>query len=722
LILFIEGDSMAASTDDTQKQTQKDLKTVKDNSGQASAVSTASFAANASQSFSSRPEVRNEMISQIRKGTLELPLAGAFNKDINLFDTELANLLQENYPLKEIILYISRIAPEQFSRFFTMLPYNKHIQILSLFQASYTKEEISSFMTHLIKGLSGEGIEPSNSNLTTLDIRGCHLNCSGAELLAVFLVNNTSLTAVSLRNNPIEGKGLVAICSALHHNKTIRSLDVSDITAEIEGLNAIGNLLKLNNTLTDLNLSDIGGDSHSDNAHGLFTEAQHITNLAEGLGYHRTPLTSLNLGFNTCSKEAILLLSASLQSHPTIQKIIVDRTYPAYGFAFKEIYEPKITGISSVITHFSHIPSLTILDCSHNYLMLEGAQSLKMGLKNNTTITKLNCCANQFKEEAGKEIAEILECNPLLNELDLSKNPIGPAGFKYLASALGKNKSLLRLFLGSCNLSSGSVHPLIPALTVPIRTQNLQASKNEFDSCPLQTLDLSSNRLGPQDAKDLAEILNSNGSLTSLGLNNNDRLNKDGIEALCTALHTGKTSPSNNTKATGHTTTQIKINPKTHQSNNQLSVLSLSGLGYGNTYANYFAMLIHNNTSLEHLRLPDQRFDEDGINLIAIAIQQNKTMTAIDLINHNNPSTNEPESKKKLYAEIAARCEANRIKRATLQSNWGRACTLISFSRAHQHLPSIQASILPLLPTIQAFADFDEGVPKTKLKNPVTAK
>ena len=64
-------------------------------------------------------------------------------------------------------------------------------------------------------------------------------------------------------------------------------------------------------------------------------------------------------------------------------------------------------------------------------------------LVDNTCLAELNLAGNLLDDEFACDLAHLLEVNPILHTVDISNNPIGPAGAKYLLQSLLTNNDTL---------------------------------------------------------------------------------------------------------------------------------------------------------------------------------------------------------------------------------------------------------------------------------------
>lgn len=100
--------------------------------------------------------------------------------------------------------------------------------------------------------------------------------------------------------------------------------------------------------------------------------------------------------------------------------------------------------------------NLIKLDLSNNGLIPAVARYLLDALTVNMSVTEVNFHGNFLDNEFAVDLSYLLEQNVVLNTIDISANPIGPEGAKYiLASILSYNDSLSSLGDLSQNMYMG---------------------------------------------------------------------------------------------------------------------------------------------------------------------------------------------------------------------------------------------------------------------------
>lgn len=76
------------------------------------------------------------------------------------------------------------------------------------------------------------------------------------------------------------------------------------------------------------------------------------------------------------------------------------------------------------------------LDLSSNALKSSVVKFLLDSLLDNVCLSELNLSSNFLDDDFAKDLATVIENNPVLYKVDISKNPIGPAGASAILNAL----------------------------------------------------------------------------------------------------------------------------------------------------------------------------------------------------------------------------------------------------------------------------------------------
>ncbi|KAM6143578.1 LOW QUALITY PROTEIN: NACHT, LRR and PYD domains-containing protein 12-like [Erethizon dorsatum] len=191
--------------------------------------------------------------------------------------------------------------------------------------------------------------------------------------------------------------------------------------------------------------------------------------------------------------------------------------------------------------------SETKLEASALKLLCEGLKDPRCKLQN------FKLCGSLLPESSEavcKYLASVLICNPYLNELDLSENPLGDKGVKYLCEGLRhSNCNVEKLDLSKCYLTDASCVELSSFLKVRQTLKELFVFANVLGDigvqhlcegllhakCTIENLVLSECSLSATCCEFLAQILSSSRILTRLLLINN-KIEDLGLKLLCEGL------------------------------------------------------------------------------------------------------------------------------------------------------------------------------------------
>ena len=185
-------------------------------------------------------------------------------------------------------------------------------------------------------------------------------------------------------------------------------------------------------------------------------------------------------------------LSRLLSTSQTLTKLIVNKSRLGMQFVSKYLIDRQNKTIS--VQHLE-IPRLK--------LSPEDVESLSYMLQTNHTLLKLNITNCGIDSFWARPIADGLNCNRILSELHMSRNPIRDDGAIVLAQMLKINKSLTVLDISECSITEVGVRHLADPLCV---------------NSTLKTLNLSYNAVKDEGAIALGQMLTKNHTLRNLEL------------------------------------------------------------------------------------------------------------------------------------------------------------------------------------------------------------
>jgi Ran GTPase-activating protein (RanGAP) involved in mRNA processing and transport len=129
-----------------------------------------------------------------------------------------------------------------------------------------------------------------------------------------------------------------------------------------------------------------------------------------------------------------------------------------------------------------HNNTLTQLNLGYNQIGVEGAKALAAALEHNTSLTQLEQWNNQIGVEGARALAAALEHNTSLTQLNLWNNRISVEGAKALAAALEHNITLTQLNLEYNQIGDEGAKALAAALEHNITLTQLNLDDNEISA------------------------------------------------------------------------------------------------------------------------------------------------------------------------------------------------------------------------------------------------
>ena len=185
--------------------------------------------------------------------------------------------------------------------------------------------------------------------------------------------------------------------------------------------------------------------------------------------------------------------------------------------------------VASIITGLSHNSSLITLNISNSHFSTTNVDSLASVLKDHSkcALKMLYLRDCHISSEDVVKLAAALCKNTTLNDLDLSRNPIGEhvEGMTAVAKSLVENKTMTELNLRDCHISSEGAVELAAALC-----------KNST----LKHLNLNDNPIGVEGASSISDMLQHNTSLEVLNLHD-DSVGEEVVHQLINSLKHNQT-------------------------------------------------------------------------------------------------------------------------------------------------------------------------------------
>ena len=310
---------------------------------------------------------------------------------------------------------------------------------------------------------------PSPNRVVVLNLSGNALEGWTGEPIANMLLANQALTSLDLSLNLMDDTGGVPIARALAKNKRITTLIFHTNKLQFETGFELAKTLRKNNSLThvDLSKNKMGPSCYWVD----FKTQKRLEGAGKALGravkYNKS-VTSLDLAENFMGEE--------------LGKYV----YSELGFCNNAVSPAGDFG--------------DILTC---HVLWSTGSAIAEALQHNRTLIDLNIEQNELGPDSGILLAKALDSRNGLTRLNVRKNTLGPNSGLMFATALRRNKTLTSLDISANNLGTKSGKVMAMAIKA---------------NMTLIHLNMSENGCGPDVLKYMARSLSANHSLTSLNL------------------------------------------------------------------------------------------------------------------------------------------------------------------------------------------------------------
>jgi len=235
-------------------------------------------------------------------------------------------------------------------------------------------------------------------------------------------------------------------------------------------------------------------------------------------------------------------------------------------------------------------------------------------------IVRLLLANNRLGNEGGKAIAQGLEKNFSVRELDLSENLLGQNAISSIAEMLNENQTLEKLNLSRNNLTDPDVEGLIKSLC---------------GKTVLKELDLSHNILCDQFAEQLSNVLMTNSVLEKLSVSSN-QLEVTGLQAMLPGLRNSQTLCDLNISWNYLYDVGAEILGEAIADNRSLIEISACGNLFTTKAASFLAKGVANNPKLKVLRIGQNLIRNSGAHaFINVLSESGSPSTALEILDIN---------------------------------------------------------------------------------------
>jgi Ran GTPase-activating protein (RanGAP) involved in mRNA processing and transport len=277
--------------------------------------------------------------------------------------------------------------------------------------------------------------------------------------------------------------------------------------------------------------------------------------------------------------------------------------------------------VAAAVKHNAHVTSLML---GADGIGNAGALAVADAVQASPALETVYLGCNHIDAEGTRPLAEAVRDHPRIKGLWLKRNPIGAAGARAIADMLRHNRTLRTLDLVTTDLGSEGVRLIAAALT--------------DGNTSVERLYLGGNRIGPEDAGCLADMLRANRTLHSLFLSVN-RLGDAGTRRLAEALTHNRTLRTLSLSSNGigpdgaaalsevlrdHPlqTLELGYEPSTQ-------VLGASGNCVGDAGAEALAEMLPHDQALTWLDLLRNGITDAGFRRLIAALEANRTVTTL---------------------------------------------------------------------------------------------
>jgi Ran GTPase-activating protein (RanGAP) involved in mRNA processing and transport len=327
----------------------------------------------------------------------------------------------------------------------------------------------------------------------------------------------------------------------------------------------------------------------------------------------RLNITTLNL--NECDikrPKAIQLLAEVLKNGGRLVKLNLSKN------------DLGDNGLQAIATNI-HCPALEHLDLSYNDFGVPGVEYLAGVLGQCKGLRHIDLYANQCGDDGVNILVDAIEKCPNIDSIVLGANNIGPAGIERLARVFKYWQNLFNIDLCCNQIGNTGVESL--ALVLP-------NCKN------MSHLNLAYNQIGPEGARHLASALPKCNNLALIHINLcNNEFGDDGIEILANAI-----GQCNNLALTELNLLDNQIGDDGAHSIGRILTQcpGLRSLSLGSNLIDYAGILSitvvlgqSNNLALTQLDLSNNKFGDDGVEILAGVLSQCTALTELNLADNH---------------------------------------------------------------------------------------
>ena len=452
------------------------------------------------------------------------------------------------------------------------------------------------------------------SKLRILAINDNQITEEAADAIAVAISCNIQLEVLNLNSNLLK-KGIAIIANALHTNNIpLETLAISNNQIPEEAADALAAAIRSNCLLEVLNLySNDLRDS------GIITIAQSLANLSS--------LKYVYVGNNRITDKAADAIASVILANNKLETLYLNENFLG-------------TGVKVIANALKQISSLKTLNLNSNQIPESVAENLAAALLNNKSLQVVALSENNLTAKGVERISQALSTLSGLQTYNINNNYSTEEASDAISSVILNNPSLTYVYISGNNLQTGVVkigNALNSTLIKELNLRHSNISEKDASSLALavsnqfylEVFSFEGNNLGINGIITVVKSLSTISKLTLINLDNTS-LTEEAADAIALAISNNhgleQLYLGNSKLRTGG----IKI-AKALKSLSKLRILDFNDSGMSAVVADELASAIACNSSLEDLRLRNNKLKTSGIIKIAESLSCMSTLKLLNI-------------------------------------------------------------------------------------------
>ena len=284
-----------------------------------------------------------------------------------------------------------------------------------------------------------------NKNLTSIALGEIEISRNVEQEIGKYIAESKSLTLLKIK---VHKSFIINFFESLNKNSSLRSLSLEDSGLDSESVPLITELLQSNTNLSELNLS---WNYLKDSCKEIFVSLKYNTHLTSidlskngitldnaafisEMLLQNKKLTNLNISRNPI-EEGMLKIFDSLKTNNTLKTFLCNLT-------MRDYYEKK--EISQMLRENC---SLTRINCCENWIGIQDAKKIFEALSENENLQELAIDYIDKENQVNGAVCSLIRRNRTLQKLNFFQMLFSVEGIRDIADALQENFTLIELNL-----------------------------------------------------------------------------------------------------------------------------------------------------------------------------------------------------------------------------------------------------------------------------------